>query len=176
VVGFSRPEALLVPVRHARRARRPWFMLRPLSGDVACSSPTTRSTRRERSLAAARPGRHRGCLPAPRRTARQAGRSRGPLRLRRRCDGLAFDSRRATRDVDALFEPHGIVHEEALAVAAELGLPRWPRDAEDIRQLIGVLGLRTADDVFAMVREIFPEEEPPQRLRLLLEDIFTQKE
>ena len=78
--------------------------------------------------------------------------------------------------MDALFEPHGIVHEEALAVAAELGLPRWPRDAEDIRQLIGVLGLRTADDVFAMVREIFPEVEPPQRLRLLLEDIFTQKE
>jgi hypothetical protein len=36
---------------------------------------------------------------------------------------LAFDSRRATRDVDALFEPHGIVHDEALAVAAELGLP-----------------------------------------------------
>lgn len=31
---------------------------------------------------------------------------------------LAYDSRRATRDVDALFKPHGIVHEEALAVAA----------------------------------------------------------
>jgi hypothetical protein len=38
---------------------------------------------------------------------------------------LAYDSRRATRDVDALFKPHGIVVEEALAVAAELGLPRW---------------------------------------------------
>jgi len=38
---------------------------------------------------------------------------------------LAYDSRRATRDIDALFKPHGIVHEEALAVAAELGLPRW---------------------------------------------------
>jgi hypothetical protein len=38
---------------------------------------------------------------------------------------LAYDSRRATRDVDALFEPHGIVHDEALAVATELGLPRW---------------------------------------------------
>jgi hypothetical protein len=37
---------------------------------------------------------------------------------------LAYDSRRATRDVDALFEPHGIVHDEALAVAVELGLPR----------------------------------------------------
>jgi hypothetical protein len=29
---------------------------------------------------------------------------------------LAYDSRRATRDVDALFKPHGIVHDEA----------RWP--------------------------------------------------
>jgi hypothetical protein len=38
---------------------------------------------------------------------------------------LAYDSRRATRDVDALFKPHGIVLKEALAVAAELGLPRW---------------------------------------------------
>jgi hypothetical protein len=36
---------------------------------------------------------------------------------------LAYDSRRATRDVDALFKPHGIVLEEARAVAAELGLP-----------------------------------------------------
>jgi hypothetical protein len=33
--------------------------------------------------------------------------------------------RLAKRDVDALFKPHGIVLEEALAVAAELGLPRW---------------------------------------------------
>ena len=38
---------------------------------------------------------------------------------------LAYHSRRVTRDVDALFKPHGIVHDEALAVAAELGLPRW---------------------------------------------------
>ncbi len=36
---------------------------------------------------------------------------------------LAFDARRATRDIDALFEPHGIVRDEADAVAAELGLP-----------------------------------------------------
>ena len=40
----------------------------------------------------------------------------------------------------------------------------------------GCSTLRTADDVLATVREIFPEEEPPQRLRLLLEDIFTEKE
>jgi predicted nucleotidyltransferase len=134
---------------------------------------------------------------------------------------LAYDSRRTTRDVDALFKPHGIVLEEALAVAAELGLPRWwlneqastyvapggdpaasrvfdhpglrvfaaspehllamkafaarPRDAEDIRQLAQVLDLRTAADVLTSVHEIFPDEEPPARLRLLLEDIFSDQ-
>lgn len=38
---------------------------------------------------------------------------------------LAYDARRATRDIDALFEPHGVVVEEARAVADELGLPHW---------------------------------------------------
>jgi predicted nucleotidyltransferase len=38
---------------------------------------------------------------------------------------LAFDARRATRDIDALFVPHGIVLDEARAVADELGLPPW---------------------------------------------------
>lgn len=38
---------------------------------------------------------------------------------------LAYDSRRVTRDVDAMFVPHGVVVEEAWAVAEELGLPRW---------------------------------------------------
>jgi predicted nucleotidyltransferase len=38
---------------------------------------------------------------------------------------MAYDSRRATRDIDAVFEPHGAVIEEAWAVADELGLPRW---------------------------------------------------
>ena len=38
---------------------------------------------------------------------------------------LAYDSRRSTRDIDAVFQPHGIVLEEARAVAGELGLPLW---------------------------------------------------
>lgn len=38
---------------------------------------------------------------------------------------LAYDARRATRDIDAVFQPHGAVVEEAWAVADELGLPRW---------------------------------------------------
>ena len=38
---------------------------------------------------------------------------------------LAYDARRATRDIDAVFKPHGVVVEEAQVVADELGLPRW---------------------------------------------------
>jgi predicted nucleotidyltransferase len=38
---------------------------------------------------------------------------------------LAYDARRATRDIDAVFQPHGIVLDEARAVAGELGLPTW---------------------------------------------------
>jgi hypothetical protein len=38
---------------------------------------------------------------------------------------LAYDARRATRDIDAVFQPHGVVVEEARAVAAEMGLPQW---------------------------------------------------
>jgi len=42
---------------------------------------------------------------------------------------LAFDERRATRDVDAVFEPKLIVYEEAAVVAGELGLPaEWLND------------------------------------------------
>ncbi|HET9079661.1 MAG TPA: hypothetical protein VFO01_03980 [Trebonia sp.] len=36
--------------------------------------------------------------------------------------------------------------------------------------------LNSPDDVLASVREVFPEEQPPERLRLLLEDIFPDKE
>ena len=60
--------------------------------------------------------------------------------------------------------------EHLLAMKA---LAARPRDAEDIRQLVQVLGLHSVDDVIASVREIFPEEEPPARLRLLLRDIFS---
>jgi len=38
---------------------------------------------------------------------------------------LAYDSRRSTRDIDAVFVPHGVVLEEAQAVAVEFGLPGW---------------------------------------------------
>jgi hypothetical protein len=38
---------------------------------------------------------------------------------------MAYDAARVTRDVDAVFKPHGIVLEEARKVAEDLGLPYW---------------------------------------------------
>jgi predicted nucleotidyltransferase len=38
---------------------------------------------------------------------------------------LAYDANRVTRDVDAVFVPHGVVLDESRAVAEELGLPPW---------------------------------------------------
>jgi hypothetical protein len=131
---------------------------------------------------------------------------------------LAYDARRSTRDIDAVFQPHGIVLEEAWAVADELGLPRWwlneqasvyvapggdaqaprvfdhpglwvsaaspehllarkvlaarRRDVDDIRFLANHLGLTTAKDVLALCAEVFPDEQVPDRARLVLEDSF----
>ncbi|MGC1166353.1 MAG: hypothetical protein WA862_09600 [Solirubrobacterales bacterium] len=43
---------------------------------------------------------------------------------------LAFDERRATRDIDAVFEPKNLVYEAAAVVAEQLGLPAgWLNDA-----------------------------------------------
>jgi hypothetical protein len=61
--------------------------------------------------------------------------------------------------------------EHLLAMKA---LAARPRDAQDIKRLTEVLDLHTVPDVLALVRSVFPEEEPPARLALLLEDVFGQ--
>lgn len=38
---------------------------------------------------------------------------------------MAYDAREGTRDVDAIWSPHGVIVEEAGVVAAALGLPGW---------------------------------------------------
>lgn len=134
---------------------------------------------------------------------------------------LAYDARRATRDIDAVFQPHGVVLDEARGVADELGLPHWwlneqasayvapggdataprvfdhpglrvaaaspehllamkvlaarRRDAEDIRFLVGHLGLTTSEQVLSLCVEIFPDEEVPGRARLVLDDVFDDR-
>jgi predicted nucleotidyltransferase len=63
--------------------------------------------------------------------------------------------------------------EHLLAMKA---LAARPRDVQDIKQLAEMLNLHAISDVLALVRDVFPEEQPPARLRLLLEDIFGQSD
>jgi hypothetical protein len=60
---------------------------------------------------------------------------------------LAYDARRATRDIDALFVPPGVVLEEARGVAAEFGLPNWWLN-EQASAYVAPGGDRTAPRVF----------------------------
>jgi hypothetical protein len=46
------------------------------------------------------------------------------------------------------------------------------RDAEDIQVLVGHLGLRSVEQVLELCGQVFPDEEVPARVRLMLEDIF----
>src|SRR5579875_729755 len=46
---------------------------------------------------------------------------------------LAFNTRRTTRDLDAIFEPKTVIYEEAARMAAEKGLPNnWLNDAAKV--------------------------------------------
>jgi len=91
---------------------------------------------------------------------------------------LTYDAQRSTRDIDAVFVPHGVVLDEARAVAAEFGLPDWwlneqasayvaPGGDPDAALAFDHPGLRVATA---------SPERLPDRARLILEDIFTDPE
>jgi hypothetical protein len=46
------------------------------------------------------------------------------------------------------------------------------RDAEDISFLVKHLQLATPEQVLAVCAEVFPDEDVPERARLVLEDVF----
>jgi hypothetical protein len=46
------------------------------------------------------------------------------------------------------------------------------RDVDDIRFLANHLGLTTVKDVLTLCAEVFPDEQMPDRARLVLEDSF----
>jgi hypothetical protein len=57
---------------------------------------------------------------------------------------LAYDTRRSTRDIDAVFEPKTVIYEAAAEIAGDLGLPPgWLNDA--------VKGFLSGDDPNASV-------------------------
>ncbi len=48
------------------------------------------------------------------------------------------------------------------------------RDADDIRFLVKHLGLTSVEAVLALCAEIFPDEDVPDRARLIVEDTIAE--
>lgn len=60
-------------------------------------------------------------------------------------------------------------------LAMKAAAARTGEDAEDIRFLAGVLGLRSAGEVLEVVLRYYPAERLPVRVRLLLEELFDDR-
>lgn len=132
---------------------------------------------------------------------------------------LAFSTRRATRDIDAVFEPKLEVYDAAAQVAKRRGLPtdwlndgvkgllpgpdpqsravldlpglrvsipsaryllalkvaaaRVDRDADDIRLLAEICGLRTAEEILSTTDEVMGGRQPLlPKVQFLIEEMF----
>lgn len=134
---------------------------------------------------------------------------------------LAYSTRRATKDIDAAFEPKSAVYAAAAKVAEALELPDdWLNDAakafmpgpdresrpipeiegievsaaspryllamklmasrvgeddEDIAFLLHECEIADVDQALALVRHLYPRQDPPLRARLLLEGLFESE-
>jgi hypothetical protein len=76
---------------------------------------------------------------------------------------VCFDSRRATRDLDAVFAPTDSVRRAAAAVADREGLdPDWLNDA---------VGYHTVEEGLALVERSYPGRPIAARVQFLLEEI-----
>lgn len=48
------------------------------------------------------------------------------------------------------------------------------RDEEDLRTLVGIIGLTTLEPALALCERFFPHEPLPGRSRAMLEDLFVE--
>ncbi len=81
-----------------------------------------------------------------------------------------------TRDVDATFVPHEIVHDEAMRVAdvfAMKALAARERDVDDLQVLAGIVGIETEDQAMAIVSEFYPDEPMPPRAAAVINELFN---
>ncbi len=102
---------------------------------------------------------------------------------------LAFDERRATRDIDAVFEPKSVVYEAAAAVAEQCGLSSgWLNDAvkgflagddPEATQVLDLPGLRclTASPRILLALKVLAHRvgEDEEDLRLLAAELGLER-
>jgi hypothetical protein len=77
---------------------------------------------------------------------------------------LAYNRTRVTRDIDAVFEPKTVVYDEARAMAA----------ADDLRILIGVLGITSVEQAFAVVDRHYDRSRLSPKTQFFVEEIVAE--
>ena len=132
---------------------------------------------------------------------------------------LAYDSRPATKDVDAIFKPTSEIRKAIKNIAARHNLDDdWMNDAvkgywvehqrrtlfefpnlqvfvpepdyllamkaiaaragsydrEDVKKMIGILGLTTAEQVFAIVEKYYPKNQIKPGTQYFIEELFQE--
>jgi hypothetical protein len=115
---------------------------------------------------------------------------------------LAYSTRRATRDLDAVFEPKQAIYDAAGRVGDRHGLPhdwlndgvkgflpgpdpdatvmfdrpglavRVERDSDDLRALFELCGFHSVEEALDQVQSIYPHNPIPPRAQYLLYELF----
>jgi hypothetical protein len=84
---------------------------------------------------------------------------------------LAYSARRATRHLDAVFEPKQVIY-EAYLFAMKMLATRVERDADDIEVLYRLSGFRTVDEALDHVQPLYPHQPVPPKAQYLLQELF----
>ncbi len=131
---------------------------------------------------------------------------------------LVFHARKATKDVDGIFQPTGEIRKASIKVAKKFGLPQnWLNDAakayfhanpprepvmelshlriwappadymlamksvsarfdthdkEDVVFLVKYLDLKTAEEIFDVIRRYYPDQQVPAKTKFFVEELL----
>ena len=83
---------------------------------------------------------------------------------------LAFQARPSTKDVDAVFAPEADYLLAMKALSARVDAT----DKGDVEFLAGILGIRTSEEVFAILQKYYPRQVIKPATQFFIEELFQK--